>query len=431
METIHTTFKQKLQMYRKTVLHYQLATNTTLDNIPTDLTENDMIELIDVYNNRKNDSFFKFYQQIVIDVYTKFNNIDELFKNKQLRIFKYIDCNEYLFNEKRYKNKTIFLNHLIEHINEFSRIIIFLNKKENIMTVTISINEKNKIAYLKNNIKYVLYLQLTHNVKLNKILKLDNIENYILHLETCPYWKNIKKFNTLKSINYNSHIVFCLYHKEAEPQMFYNFNELEKFTVMNNISEEDYEDITYFKSKRYNTEQQNFETTYKIMIRTSEEKYRNGRISQIDVSTLPTINSFKNYTFTHGLLAHVFDLNIYEKTKQLLTRNNEIYISCSWQKQYVGDVGVYVQGDCKFASNFDLGSDSEMKTGKRFIYNDRLKYLINHPKEIIISKQNSGEAILTNFKIVGIWVKESAKENLKEKIELIQQMTGIKNVHVV
>lgn len=53
METIHTTFKQKLQMYRKTVLHYQLATNTTLDNIPTDLTENDMIELIDVYNNRK------------------------------------------------------------------------------------------------------------------------------------------------------------------------------------------------------------------------------------------------------------------------------------------------------------------------------------------------------------------------------------------
>lgn len=379
----------------------------------------------------KNDSFLKFCQQIVIDVYMKFNNIDELFKNKQLRIFKYIDCNEYLFNEKRYKNKTIFLNHLIEHINEFSRIIIFLNKKENIMTVTISINEKNKIAYLKNNIKYVLYLQLMHNVKLNKILKLDNLENYILHLESCLYWKKIKKFNTLKSINYNSHIVFYLFHKEAEPQMFYNFNELEKFTVMNNISEEDYEDITYFKSKQYNTEQQNFETTYKIMIRTSEEKYRNGRINQIDVSTLPTINSFKNYTFTHGLLAHVFNLNIYEKTKQLLTRNNDIYISCSWQKQYVGDVGVYVQGDCKFASNFDLGSESEMKTGKRFIYNDRLKYLINHPKEIIISKQNSGEAILTNFKIVGIWVKESAKENLKEKIELIQQMTGIKNVHVV
>lgn len=431
METIHTTYKQKLQLYRKTVLHYQLATNTPLDEIPTNLTEDDMIELIDIYNNNKNENYFDCCRRIEFDIYTKFNNIDELFKNKQLRLFKYIDCNEYLFNKKLYKNKTILLNHLIEHIDEFSRLIIYLNKKENTMTVIISRNKKNRIDYLKNNIKYALYLQLTYNIELNKILKIADLDSYILRFESYQHIKRIKKFSTLKLINYNSPIVFYLYHKETEPRVFYNFNELEKFTIMNNISEEDYDYITYFKDKCYNFKQQNFEIKRTIMLSTSEEKYRNKRSYQIDISTLPTIDSFKNYTFTHGLFAHVFDLSIDEKVQQLLTRNNEIYIACSWQKRYVGDIGVYIQGDCKFASNFDLGSASEKETGKRFIDKDKFKYLIKHPKEIIISKQNSGEAILTNFKIVGIWVKENVKEELKEKIKLIQLMTGIKNVDII
>ena len=117
---------------------------------------------------------------------------------------------------------------------------------------------------------------------------------------------------------------------------------------------------------------------------------------------------FNGYTFTHGLAAYNDCMKLTDKLNKL--KDNSITLCCCWNKEYVGDYGVYIQGECIHASLYDLSSryDKNNKGGRIIDYSIYYnKGSITSPKQIIMTDDMNGEALVKNFKIVGIWVRRS------------------------
>jgi len=117
---------------------------------------------------------------------------------------------------------------------------------------------------------------------------------------------------------------------------------------------------------------------------------------------------FNGYTFTHGLAAYNDSMKLSDKLNNL--KDNSITLCCCWDKEYVGDYGIYVQGECIHASLYDLSSRYDKNNKGRRIIESSIYYdkgSITSPKQIILSDDMNGEALVKNFKIVGIWIRRS------------------------
>ena len=83
-------------------------------------------------------------------------------------------------------------------------------------------------------------------------------------------------------------------------------------------------------------------------------------------------------------------------------------ICCSDKSQRIGGIGLYVQGHVQYASNIDLYSRINNRGHRVFdVTNWRAEDgLITSPVDYSLDKWDHTESIITNFKIVGIWIKD-------------------------
>ena len=124
---------------------------------------------------------------------------------------------------------------------------------------------------------------------------------------------------------------------------------------------------------------------------------------------------FKDVIFPHGLLAYSgYAYEVMERLKAL--EDKSLHICCGLPEQYIGQIGVYVKGDVKVVSESDLQSNILTKNNFR-VFNP--KYLIEIFDKEGLSKVDlsvTGEAIISNVKIVGVWYKQNCEKDILEKV---------------
>ena len=119
-----------------------------------------------------------------------------------------------------------------------------------------------------------------------------------------------------------------------------------------------------------------------------------------------------------------------------VTQNPEWQICCSDKSQRIGGIGLYVQGHVLYASNVDLWSSVDYKGHRTFNMSDwRADGLITSLDEYSLDRWDHNEVILTNYKIVGIWIKDwfFNQEGIKDLWEEIKKTAKENNlaVHIV
>ena len=119
-----------------------------------------------------------------------------------------------------------------------------------------------------------------------------------------------------------------------------------------------------------------------------------------------------------------------------VTQNPEWQICCSDKSQRRGGIGLYVQGHVLYASNVDLWSSVDYKGHRTFNMSDwRADGLITSLDEYSLDRWDHNEVILTNYKIVGIWIKDwfFNQEGIKDLWEEIKKTAKENNlaVHIV
>ena len=115
-----------------------------------------------------------------------------------------------------------------------------------------------------------------------------------------------------------------------------------------------------------------------------------------------------------------------------IVNNPNINISCSFYGDEVGDIGLYVQGDCRFASPYDVASWADRTEGSRFVYKYNCNDLLSKPEDIIekhyIDDDHiNTEGIISNIKIVGIWC-GNYWSKCDELLNELKKLTGIKEI---
>ena len=154
----------------------------------------------------------------------------------------------------------------------------------------------------------------------------------------------------------------------------------------------------------------------------------------INVDNLPINNEFENYVWSHGLNAFN-DGNIIDNAKFIIDNPN-IDLACSMYGDEVGSIGLYVKGDCRFASAYDLSSWVSIGN-RRSIYEDKLEYQIYKPEDIINNRVYdvdaddyiNSEGIITNIKIIGIWARKQWRES--NLLDELKELTGIKEIEYI
>lgn len=153
--------------------------------------------------------------------------------------------------------------------------------------------------------------------------------------------------------------------------------------------------------------------------------YTKGKVY---VNTLETNHSFDGFVWSHGLAAYNAG-GIVENAINIVD-NPEWEICCAFESQNIGPIGLYITGDAKVVSNIDLYSDFDER-GRYFDADDkRSDGIISHPDEIDKNKWDHGEAILTNCKIIGLWVKDWYVEKGETVVKELEDEFGFKAVVV-
>ena len=119
-----------------------------------------------------------------------------------------------------------------------------------------------------------------------------------------------------------------------------------------------------------------------------------------------------------------------------VAQNPEWQICCSDKTQRIGGIGLYVQGHVLYVSNIDLWSSVDYKGHRTFdMSNWRSDGLITSIEDYSLKEWDHNEVILTNYKIVGIWVKDwfFNQEGIKDLWEEIKKTAKENNlaIHVV
>ena len=148
---------------------------------------------------------------------------------------------------------------------------------------------------------------------------------------------------------------------------------------------------------------------------------------------------FNDYVWSHGLDGHN-NKNIFTNAKNIVD-NPKIELCCSFQGKEVGTVGLYVKGDCRFASVNDINSFIEAKTGYRKVNIDNIVGELFKPEDIfkyedfVTDNRNNlfTEGIVNNIKIAGIWIEKIwyNDDELNSTIDQLKEITGVENVSLL
>lgn len=443
-----TTYKQKLQMDMKTVLSYQLAANEGLQYISPSLTINDLKKRTkEIYSykeqNRHSVKYFDFYEPI--------SSIDELFKYKEMKMIKYLPddfkadfviCEDYK-EPVKYKSKSDFINELMKILinMKYGHIDLNLFKRNyNVYKLSCRVketvqNRKHRIQYLKEHLKTTIKYQTTIGCSLDDLRYGFNTEKGMLNeieKHFVPYTVKMVNIERLRKMNIenmtNLSIDITIINKPSDSDMspitVYSLKEVDDILKEKTTDEHD---IIVMYRKYYDDAKQIIQTKIEISAKYSEYSYDSTKRY---IDEMPILKDFDDYIFTHGLDAFNHYIDTEDKIKYIIN-NPQSLICCAWNDQHIGDYGLYVKGDCRLASQFDINSEYSEKDHRRFVskfhYND--DWLIKSPKEIVYCKIYNGEAIVENVKIVGLWCTDYAKD--WEEIQLMKDLTGIDNVKII
>lgn len=428
--------KEKLKKDMKFILHYQMMTGTPLNQITASQTFDDLQNVID----QKTPGIFNYYTRKEYSLDKNFNTTKEVYTHNQLKIFKFMKnnpINEFSVRFNDYDNeqqKITDINNIDEMVNVMienkllskdNRIIMDIYRTNTERTLDVEIrygyetSKQKLLEHLKTDIKTVLQYNLSGFGKASEIIRFKTT------------------LQTMKSRLNGGHNLRFVYNKKFDSiydLMKVNVSGLQnhsiKLTLMNgryNTFDVDgldtYEKILEYVEKRKREGVELAESW--IMLRKNilhledrEDYIENQTIIELVFGDIKSemnesdfskhLPEFNGYTFTHGLAAYNDCMKLTEKLNKL--KDNSITLCCCWNKEYVGDYGLYIQGECIHASLYDLSSryDKDNK-GRRIIdysiyYN---KGSITSPKQIIMSDDMNGEALVKNFTIVGIWLRRS------------------------
>ena len=443
--------KEKLKKDMKFILNYQMITGTPLNEIGPSQTFESLQKDID----QETPGIFNYYTRKEYSLDKNFNTAKEVYTHNQLKIFRYMKnknkpINEFIVrftdcdNEQQritdINNIDEMVNVMIENklLSKDNRIIMDIYRTNTERTLDVEIRygyEKSKqklLEHLKTDIKTVLHYNLSGLNKASEIIR------FKITLQAMK-----------SSLNGDNKLRF-IYNKKFDSLydlMKVNVSGLQnhsiKLTLMNghyNTLSVDgldtYEKILEYVEKRKREEGVELAEKW-IMLRKNIRHLKDGtdyiehqtiielvfgdvksEMNESDFSKhLP---EFNGYTFTHGLDAYNDYMKLTDKLNKL--KDSSITLCCCWDKEYIGEYGVYIQGECIHASLYDLSSRYDKNnTGGRIIdysiyYN---RGSITSPKQIIMTDDMNGEALVKNFKIVGVWVRRSyfkLKENNSYKI---------------
>lgn len=428
--------KEKLKKDMKFVLNYQMVTGTPLFKIPAAQTFKGMQNDIDA----KTPGVFDYYKRKEYALDRDFVNANEVYSHDDLKIFRdmknnpidhfivrFIDEDNECQRITDINNINEMVDVMIENnlLSKDNRLIVDIHRSNRERTLDVEvrygyeISKRKLLEHLKTDIKTVLQYNLSGFGKASEIIRFKTT------------------LQTMKSRMNNGNNKFEIGHQ----QMFYSIYDLVKvdtsglqnhsinltlmdgrYNVFTVEGLDTYEKILEYVRKR------RFEECVKlrdewISLRKNilhlddgtdyiehttiiELVFDDVEFEMPEITFSKHLPEFNGYTFTHGLAAYNVNMKLTDKINRL--KDTTITICCCWDKEYVGDYGVYVQGECIHASLYDLGSryDKNNKGGRIIeggIYYD--KGSITSPKQIIMSDDMNGEALVKNFKIVGVWVR--------------------------
>ena len=154
------------------------------------------------------------------------------------------------------------------------------------------------------------------------------------------------------------------------------------------------------------------------------ETSNSTRGNWIITNNLLPMKEFEDVIFPHGLLAYTGCR--YETMKRVeALEDKNLHICCGLPGQHIGEIGIYVKGDVKVISESDLHSNVLLNNNRVF----DPKYLIEVLDKDGLEKADvsvTGEAIISNVEIVGIWHKKDCDNKALEKLH-----TYLPNLDVV
>lgn len=429
--------KEKLKKDMKFILHYQMITGTPLNKIVASTTFDDLQKEMD----QKTPGIFNYYTRKEYSLDKDFNSTKEVYTHKQLKIFKdmknnpinefivrFTDCDNEQQRITDIGNIDEMVNVMIENklLSKDNRIIMDIYRTNTERTLDVEVrygyetSKKKLFEHLKTDIKTVLQYNLSGFGTASEIIRFKTT------------------LQTMKSRMNGDHKLRFVYNKKFDSiydLMKVNVSGLQnhsiKLTLMNgryNKFDVDgldtYEKILEYVEKRKREDGVKLAESW-IMLRKNILHLEDGN-DYIETQTIielvfgdiksemnesdfsKHLPEFNGYTFTHGLAAYNDCMKLTDKLNKL--KDNGITLCCCWDKEYVGDYGLYIQGECIHASLYDLSSryDKNNKGGRIIDYSIYYnKGSITSPKQIIMSDDMNGEALVKNFTIVGIWVRRS------------------------
>lgn len=114
---------------------------------------------------------------------------------------------------------------------------------------------------------------------------------------------------------------------------------------------------------------------------------------------------FDVLTFNHSFDAYS-DYSINEIINMIDNMNSDWEICTTFDKQYIGRIGIKVKGEVLVASNWDLHSLIE-EDGHRYIDEMYADNIIDNIEDINIHGLANSEVIVRNYTICGVWIEEN------------------------
>ena len=214
-----------------------------------------------------------------------------------------------------------------------------------------------KVISIKELLTYQTYGNTLQELKENY----NNPSNHIREYLNKKKYHNkyyTKVFNSLEDLlkvnfdNLDGNLHFVIYGRNKDAIQCKNINEFIN-TIKKDIKPSSVIKIELGREKNNNDNIPN-ETFIRGFVSSVNLKY----VKNMDIKA-----GFNNYVWSHGLDGHN-NKNIFTNAKSIVD-NPKIELCCSFQGKEVGTVGLYVKGDCRFASVNDINSFIEAKTGYR------------------------------------------------------------------
>ena len=234
------------------------------------------------------------------------------------------------------------------------------------------------------------------------------------------------------------------YKTEMQISVYQSYDDEECFNPINGFGEEYEVSLTEFKENFLNSEKFSEFVEFEIAKRIygSESFFEVNAF--IYVKNYITINRYiyakdcdivensKGYIWSHGLAAF-FDNDIDKSIRNAISilKDPSMEICCSFMGQEVGPIGIYVKGDCRVASNMDLGSFID--EGNR-AYDPKCcsaRHIIHDLDDIDYSVCHHGEGIVSNVEIVGCWIKNYSVNEYYHVAETLNRIIGGNEIKIV